>query len=93
MAHGGILPGCAFINSVNEIGTDLPEVCAISARHKADMVAAIKATVPPGPNRARTAQALGVAIDGAVVQAQFQRDATAAVRALTTIASTLLKDA
>lgn len=82
--------GCAFINSVNEIGAELPEVYAIAARHKADMVAAIKATLPPGPNRARTAQALGVAIDGAVVQAQCQRDATPAVRALTTIASTLL---
>ena len=82
--------GCAFINSVNEIGAELPEVYAITARHKADMVAAIKATLPPGPNRARTAQALGVAIDGAVVQAQCQRDATPAVRALTTIASTLL---
>lgn len=85
--------GCAFINSVNEIGGELPEVYAITARHKADMVAAIKATLPPGPNRARTAQALGVAIDGAVVQAQCQRDATPAVRALTTIASTLLTNA
>ncbi|RZT11637.1 TetR family transcriptional regulator [Mycobacterium sp. BK558] len=82
--------GCAFINSVNEIGAELPEVYAIAARHKADMVAAIKAAIPPSPNRARTAQALGVAIDGAVVHAQCQRDATPAVRALTTIASTLL---
>ena len=84
--------GCAFINSVNEIGPELPEVYAIATRHKADMVAAIKATIPPGPNRTRIAQALGVAIDGAVVQAQCQRDATPAVRALTTIASTLLTD-
>lgn len=85
--------GCAFINSVNEIGDELPEVYAIATRHKADMVAAIKATIPPGPNRTRTAQALGVAIDGAVVQAQYQRDPTPAVRALTTIASTLLTNA
>ncbi|MCX2715882.1 TetR/AcrR family transcriptional regulator [Mycolicibacterium sp. J2] len=82
--------GCAFINSVNEIGSELPEVHAIAARHKADMVAAIKATLPPGANRTRTAQALGVAIDGAIVQAQYQRDAAAAVRALATIASALL---
>ena len=27
--------GCAFINSVNEIGAELPEVHAITARHKA----------------------------------------------------------
>lgn len=82
--------GCAFINSVNEIGADLPEVHAITARHKAEMVAAIKETLPPGPSRARTAQALGVAIDGAIVHAQYQRDATPAVKALATIASTLL---
>jgi AcrR family transcriptional regulator len=85
--------GCAFINSVNEIGADLPEVHAIAARHKADMVAAIKATLPPGANRTRTAQALGLAIDGAIVQAQYQRDAAAAVRVFATIASTLLADA
>ena len=82
--------GCAFINSVNEIGAELPEVHVITARHKADMVAAIKATLPPGANRTRTAQALGVAIDGAIVHAQYQRDATSAVKALAMIASALL---
>jgi len=84
--------GCAFINSVNEIGAELPEVHEIATRHKADMVGAIKATLPQGPNRTRAAQALAVAIDGAVVQAQCQLDATSAVKALTTIASTLLPE-
>ncbi|MCV7343216.1 TetR/AcrR family transcriptional regulator [Mycolicibacterium rhodesiae] len=83
--------GCAFINGVNEIGDDLPEVHAITARHKADMVAAIKETLPPGANRTRTAQALGMALDGAVVQAQYQRNATSAVKALATIATALLQ--
>jgi AcrR family transcriptional regulator len=82
--------GCAFINSVNEIGAELPEVHAITAQHKADMVAAIKATLPPGANRSRTALALGMAIDGAIVQAQYQRDATSAVKALAMIASSLV---
>ncbi|MEZ0359726.1 TetR/AcrR family transcriptional regulator [Mycobacterium sp. SA01] len=81
--------GCAFLNSVSELGAELPEVHAITARHKADVVAAIKKTLPPGANRTRTAQALGVALDGAVVHAQYQRDATAAVKALATISSTL----
>lgn len=81
--------GCAFINSVNEIGAELPEVHAITARHKAEMVAVINATLPPGTNRTRTAQALGLAIDGAIVQAQYQGDATSAVKALAMIASTL----
>lgn len=83
--------GCAFINSVNEIGADLPEVHAITARHKADMVAAIRATLPPSTNRNRTAHALGLAVDGAIVQAQYQRDATSAVKALATIAAALLQ--
>ncbi len=82
--------GCAFINSVNELGGDLPEVHDIAARHKADMVAAIKDTLPPGPQRARTAQALGVAVDGAIVHAQYTRDAAAAIKALTTMAAALL---
>lgn len=81
--------GCAFLNSVSEIGAELPEVHAITTRHKADVVTAIKATLPPGASRTRTAQALGVAIDGAVVQAQYQRSATSAVKALATIASAL----
>ncbi len=81
--------GCAFINTVNELGGDLPEVHHIAARHKADMVAAIRDTLPPGPHRARTAQALGVAVDGAVVHAQYTCGAAAAVKALATIATAL----
>jgi AcrR family transcriptional regulator len=81
--------GCAFINSVNELGGELPEVHDIAARHKADMVAAIRDTLPPGPHRARTAQALGLAVDGAVVHAQYTREAAAAVKALSTIATAL----
>lgn len=85
--------GCAFINSVNELGGTLPEVHEIAARHKADMVAAIKDTLPPGPHRARTALALGVAVDGAIVHAQYARGAAPAVKALTTIANSLIADA
>jgi hypothetical protein len=53
------------------------------------MVAAIRDTLPPGPHRARTAQALGLAVDGAVVHAQYTREAAAAVKALSTIATAL----
>ncbi|WP_135451750.1 TetR/AcrR family transcriptional regulator [Mycobacterium sp. DL99] len=82
--------GCAFINSVNELGAELPEIHAIATRHKADMVAAIKATLPPGGNRTRTAHALGIAVDGAVVRAQCERNAASAVKALATIVSGLV---
>lgn len=84
--------GCAFINSVNELGAELPQVHDIAARHKADMVAAIRDSLPPGPNRGRTAQALGIAVDGAVVHAQYSQGAAAAVKALATIATTLVPE-
>ncbi|MGJ0121115.1 TetR/AcrR family transcriptional regulator [Williamsia sp. MIQD14] len=80
--------GCAFINSVNEIGAELPETRSIATRHKAEMVECIRATLPPGPHRTRTAQALGVAVDGAIVHAQHS-DAASAVKALAAIAHSL----
>lgn len=85
--------GCAFINSVNELGSELPEVHDIAARHKADMVAVIKGALPAGPHRTRTAQALGIAVDGAIVHAQYTRNAASAVKAFADIASTLTADA
>ncbi|MCV7420484.1 TetR/AcrR family transcriptional regulator [Mycobacterium yunnanensis] len=84
--------GCAFINSVNELGGDLPQIYDIAARHKTDMVAAIRDTLPPGPHRTRNAQALGVAVDGAIVHAQYARGGAAAVKALATIAASLRAD-
>jgi len=81
--------GCAFINSVTELGGDVPQIRDIAARHKADMVAAIRDTLPPGPHRTRSAQALGVAVDGAIVHAQYAGGGASAVKALATIAASL----
>ncbi|MEJ2653907.1 MAG: TetR/AcrR family transcriptional regulator [Acidihalobacter sp.] len=73
--------GCAFINSVGELGDALPEVRGVARRHKQDMTDAIAKLLPPSAMRERYARAVAVAVDGAVVHAQFG-EADAALRAL-----------
>lgn len=63
--------GCAFINVVGELGEELPEVVGIAQAHKADMARAIAALLPASRLRKATAQALALAVDGAIVQAQM----------------------
>ncbi|MGB9128885.1 MAG: TetR/AcrR family transcriptional regulator [Thiobacillus sp.] len=74
--------GCAFINSVGELGGVLPEVVEISRRHKQDMTEAIARLLPPSRHRAADAQAVAVAVDGAIVRAQFDRSPQPALHAL-----------
>jgi AcrR family transcriptional regulator len=77
--------GCAFINSVAEIGGALPDATAIAARHKAEMIAEIETLLPQDrTDRAIVAQAAALAADGAIVRAQISkaasRDAVASLR-------------
>lgn len=81
--------GCAFINSVSELGGTQPEVVAITQRHKQDMVAAIATLLPPSKQRARDAQAIALAVDGAIIRAQFDQAADAALQALERILKSL----
>ena len=81
--------GCAFINSVSELGGTQPEVVAIAQRHKQDMVAAIATLLPPSKQRARDAQAIALAVDGAIIRAQFDQAADAALQALERILKSL----
>lgn len=77
--------GCAFLNGVSEIGPALPEAVDITRRHKADMTDAIAALLPAGRQRKRQAAALALAVDGAIVQAQFGETPDAALRQLSWI--------
>lgn len=71
-----IYRGCAFINTVAELGGTLPDVLEICHSHKQDMVRAIGALLPDTPDREQLAQAAAIAIDGAIVRAQTEpRDA------------------
>lgn len=81
--------GCAFINSVGELGSTLPEVVAISQHHKQDMVAAITALLPPSKQRDRDAQAIALAVDGAIIRAQFDQAPDAALQGLERILKSL----
>ena len=74
--------GCAFLNSVGELGPALPDVVETTRAHKADMTAAIARLLAPGPGRARHARALALAVDGAIVQAQFGSSPAAALESL-----------
>ncbi|SAK59145.1 TetR family transcriptional regulator [Caballeronia calidae] len=74
--------GCAFINSVVEVGATLPQALDISRRHKRDMTAAIRALMPASRTAKADAQALALAVDGAIVTAQFADSPADALKAL-----------
>lgn len=84
--------GCAFINTVGELGGSLPEVVEIARAHKADVTTAIAAVLPPSRQRAKLAQAIALAVDGAIVRAQFDGMPDAALEALKRIVASLLKN-
>jgi len=63
--------GCAFINTVSELGQDFPEVVEISRQHKKDMILAISKLLPKNNRRQSTADSIAIAIDGAIVRTQF----------------------
>ena len=66
-----VFRGCAFINAVTELGPALPGAVDIARRHKAEMVEVIAALLPADTDRAAAADAMGAAVDGAIVRAQM----------------------
>lgn len=85
----GEFRGCAFLNGVGEMGPALPEVIAVTRRHKEDMTEAIAALLPASRQRRKVAAALAVAVDGAIVQAQYAEDPAPVVKGLQLIAERL----
>ena len=71
--------GCAFINTVAEVGGSLPGAVATAHRHKDDMRAVIADLLPAGPAQEAAARSAAVAVDGAIVQAQMAGGAAAVV--------------
>jgi AcrR family transcriptional regulator len=74
--------GCAFINSVGELGPVLPRVMELARGHKRDMTDAIAGLMRPGRGRAAAARAIALAVDGAIVQAQVLESAEPVLDAL-----------
>lgn len=69
--------GCAFLNSVGEVGQAIPEVVEITRNHKHDMTEAIETLLPAARSRWADAKALALAVDGAILHAQFDSPAEA----------------
>lgn len=87
----GEFRGCAFLNGVGEMGPALPEIIEVTRRHKQDMTDAIEALLPASSRSREIAGALAVAVDGAIVQAQYSSDPAVALKALQLIADQLMK--
>ncbi len=92
--------GCAFINSVGELGGAVPEVNEVTRRHKADMAKAIARLLPTGsasPSASRQrrllATDLATAVDGAIIRAQYDGDPRPALASLKRICQALLASA
>ena len=92
--------GCAFINSVGELGGAVPGVNEITRRHKADMAKAIARLLPadsgsPSAYRQRRLLAtdLATAVDGAIIRAQYDGDPKPALASLKRICQALLASA
>lgn len=85
-----IYRGCAFINTVAELGGTLPDVVAICHNHKQDMVRVIAELLPDSPASLQLANAAAVAIDGAIVKAQLEPQDAAEKQSLLSL-ETLLK--
>ncbi len=75
--------GCAFINGVGEMGAELPDIVAIARRHKQAMLTIIMRLLKPGKGRKQLAESIALAVDGAIVRAQYEanpRDALPPLR-------------
>lgn len=66
-----VFRGCAFINSVVEVGASVAGAIDISREHKREMVEVIAGLLPEVPHRMAVAQAAALGVDGAIVKAQM----------------------
>lgn len=89
----GDFRGCAFLNGVSEMGPAMPAVIEATRQHKQQMTDAVEALLPQLGQRRRTAEALATAVDGAIVQAQYNGDPAPALRALQFIVDQLTNKA
>lgn len=73
--------GCAFINSLSELGASMPSVVAAVQRHKTDVVTRLAQLLPPN-HHTDAALALALTVDGAMMRAQFDGTPDAALAGL-----------
>ena len=85
--------GCAFVNTVDEVGPSLPDVFGIATQHKHETAQTILPLLADRANAKEIAWAATLAIDGAVVNAQRGKGSTsAALKGLRLILSAITKE-
>ena len=73
-----VFRGCAFINSVAEVGGSVQGAAERAREHKREMVEVIAGLLPAGAaSRMALAQAAALGVDGAIVKAQMDGPALA----------------
>ena len=82
--------GCAFINSVSELGDAVPEVLEIAQRHKRDMTALLAGLLPVSAHHAQDAQALTLVVEGAIVRVQMGEPVAEVVAAVSRLTDALV---
>ena len=75
--------GCAFINGLVELGGAQAEVADAARSHKDCMTAVIAELLPASKHRQLDAEAIALAVDGAIVRAQLEDDPERALAGLT----------
>ena len=81
--------GCAFINSVGELGEAMPEVIQLSQQHKQDMATLIATLVADSADKDSIANALALAIDGAIIRSQIDQNPDSAIDGFSKIVAAL----
>ncbi len=80
--QANLFRGCAFINSLAEIGSTVEGVTAITRQHKQDMTQAIAHLLPESEHRLQDAEGIAMLVDGAIIRAQYDVAPDAALKAL-----------
>lgn len=80
--QANLFRGCAFINSLAEIGGTVEGVTAITRQHKQDMTQAIACLLPESEHRLQDAEGIAMLVDGAIIRAQYDVEPDAALKAL-----------
>ena len=88
--RNGNYRGCAFLNTVVELGDVLPGASEIAKRHKKQMTALIASLLPPSAHRLADAQAIALAVDGAILRAQMDASATLALKGLKRVVQAII---
>ncbi len=65
--------GCAFINGMGELNHNSTHIMAFTKEHKEALVSILKGMLDDDPDAADIARQIAVAIDGAIIRAQFDQ--------------------